>query len=346
MTVPSMAIQPIVTKCIEYWYGRQCHEIGGRWKESPLLEASRIGDETTVYLILLLHHTGATLSPKVSDLVPNHQARNIRKRNALHCAVAGSNLTIVELLLQFNKSYCSSFSASAPSEVSEENFPLVDMLAATDVRGETPIHAAVRGGNLEIVETILSAVSDSDQNGVRKMPLEGRESKLINYQNLNGDTPLHIASEGGSSNMYLGSCGRGTVTAIPPRLILSGCIPESSTKRNDHDAITDGENSSATGQEHGIQRDQHRRGMIEILIDQGADVAVGDREGATALHRAAAEGQLDVIRVMQSRDVEAAVLLCRSRDNFGRTPYDVAVAFGHESTARRLKEMEQSLPVF
>ena len=49
---PSDAVDPIVHKLIYFWYGRGIFDEGGRWKETPLLEAARTGDGALVVVQL------------------------------------------------------------------------------------------------------------------------------------------------------------------------------------------------------------------------------------------------------------------------------------------------------
>ena len=230
-------IDPIVHKLVDFWYGRSIFETsGGRWKETPLVEAARTGDETTCFLIveLLGGGTGAAgtgttartaafnkkeeavaattatatafadddsskedvdedFDGVIDDKTRLLQARNSRNRNALHCAVASSYIDIVRLLLR-----------NDPHSTTMK-------LAATDVHGETPIHAAVRTGNVALLELLLVSLSKS------KVPDDVHS--VLNMRNKDGETPLHLACRPFRPLLYYPNCTSLRILRLPRGLM-------------------------------------------------------------------------------------------------------------------------------
>jgi len=67
------------------------------------------------------------------------------------------------------------------------------------------------------------------------------------------------------------------------------------------------------------------------MLDEGADVNEGDYDRRTALHLAASEGQLDVVRLLIERGADVS-----ARDRWGGTPLDDARRHGHRAVEELL----------
>ncbi|HEV2863954.1 MAG TPA: ankyrin repeat domain-containing protein [Pyrinomonadaceae bacterium] len=74
----------------------------------------------------------------------------------------------------------------------------------------------------------------------------------------------------------------------------------------------------------------------EELLRSGADVNQQDEQGWTAVNFAAGRGDVAFIDLLAARGADP-VRVGRDR----RTPYMIALAAGHASAARRLKELEE-----
>lgn len=71
---------------------------------------------------------------------------------------------------------------------------------------------------------------------------------------------------------------------------------------------------------------------VEYLISQGADVNFCTRAmGSTALHRAAVQGHVEIVRILLGAGCDASI-----RDCDGMTAYDKALRTGHEEVCRLL----------
>ena len=407
-TTSSRIVDPLVNKIVKFWYGRTIFEHGGRWKETPLLEAARVGDETTCFLILELlfsmmsegETTTGTTTKTTSSLssssynktrccsssgkakldctttptvpstttttTPSHtntinccdheesasdtttttttttriilDARNIRNRNALHCAVASSNIGIARLLLTYEDKSCA-----------------IMMMNATDVRGDTPVHVAVRAGNVEMLQLLLESAASKNHernNNNHELPPEqyagqinnavrqrqelqqakGRDDDksrltvVVNMQNKQGESPLHIASERGSPPLSIRNC-----VSSPPTYSADSSSAFTQSEFCDN-GIAFTSTVPAISQYGQLQ---DRQTMVGLLLRYGSNIHSKDVNGSTPLHRAAAEGQLGVVRILLDYNSSASsrANIIQDRDNSGRTPLDVAKISGHESTA-------------
>ena len=326
---PSDAADPIVHKIIGFWYGRSIFEEGGRWKETPLLEAARTGDEAACFLLLevmgsiykkaygnvrvAMNSNPSTNSFRAivsSDISRILNARNVRNRNALHCAVAGSNLAIARLLLR-----CDKFGI---------------LMNAVDMRGETPVHAAVRAGNVEMLRLLLTADTGaptrSHQSGGESLhdPKVNTQT-ILNTQNKAGETPLHLASERGSTPLYNRNFSSLEdlleMKTYPAASSSWGCVATN--------IMVTSPCNSAKWIPSASSRGERRQTMVELLLRNGSSIHCKDTTGVTPLHRAASEGQLEVVRLLIDSGANAEL-----KDSAGRTPLDAARMCGHKTTAR------------
>ena len=77
-----------------------------------------------------------------------------------------------------------------------------------------------------------------------------------------------------------------------------------------------------------------RTGVIRVLLQRGADVnRQSDVDGSTAIHRAAFNNSIDVIRILMQHKAAAKV-----EDNHGRTPAGLARIWNYEEAVRIMKQ--------
>jgi ankyrin repeat protein len=72
-------------------------------------------------------------------------------------------------------------------------------------------------------------------------------------------------------------------------------------------------------------------GIMQMLLDHGADVSTRDAMGCTALHYAAKRGYVDHLRLLLTYKADPNV-----RDGEGNTPLHTAAAYGHSNCVRAL----------
>ncbi|ETV89338.1 hypothetical protein, variant 1, partial [Aphanomyces astaci] len=136
-------------------------------------------------------------------------------------------------------------------------------------KGQTPLHIASRFGHVSIVQYLLS---------LHAVP---------NFQDEEGNTPLHYASNELIAEVFLAHNGK--------------CNPNIPNNRGQvplHLAAMRGD-----------------IGVVSLLVHHGADITAVDEEGQTAFHVAAANGYASVVlvllkmsedRAMESKDIAAA----------------------------------------
>lgn len=71
---------------------------------------------------------------------------------------------------------------------------------------------------------------------------------------------------------------------------------------------------------------------VYYLLDKGANPSLGNNEGTTALHQAASQGHLTILKLLID---SGATVDCR--DNNGHIPLDLAQLWGHERCGRILR---------
>jgi 7,8-dihydropterin-6-yl-methyl-4-(beta-D-ribofuranosyl)aminobenzene 5'-phosphate synthase len=198
----------------------------------------------------------------------------------------------------------------------EENSALAN---AKNEEQETPLHSAVSGGHVDIVEFLIAAGADIDaQDSQKRTPLhlacyDGHRDiaeKLISHgANLearfaNGTTPLFWTVPGGHTEVF--------------KLLVK--------KGADIDVQTEnGANLLHSVAMYG-QKD-----MAKILIEKGADVNRRSDDGTAPVNYAAARGHKDVLELLidKGADVNAG-------DDRGYTPLRISVLLGKSEVVETL----------
>lgn len=177
-------------------------------------------------------------------------------------------------------------------------------------RGETPLHAAVRGQKDDALIARLVAggadVSARDARG--NTPLHtaawwGKDSTVrtllrlgapVNACNARGDTPLCVALQ--CEAAYPG-CG---YTLARVRALLEGGADV-------HAANELGRTALHEACEGYLQAYHQGAELVRILLDAGANPNAQDAEGNTALHLAARCGELDIARLLIDAGADPAL---------------------------------------
>lgn len=177
-------------------------------------------------------------------------------------------------------------------------------------RGETPLHAAVRGQKDDALIARLVAggadVSARDARG--NTPLHtaawwGKDSTVrtllrlgapVNARNARGDTPLCVALQ--CEAAYPG-CG---YTLARVRALLEGGADV-------HAANELGRTALHEACEGYLQAYHQGAELVRILLDAGANPNAQDADGNTALHLAARCGELDIARLLIDAGADPAL---------------------------------------
>lgn len=254
-------------------------------------------------------------------------------RTALH---AGNDVAIIEILLSSGVHIDTKdadgntplIMAAASANVDAVNY-LLTKGADQDVKGRlgrNTLHAAAQGGNVAIVETMLSL-------GLH-----------INSKDSVGDTPLIIASacgkleavclllQKGAKPLITGQFGRNPLhaaaqcghAAIIEKLLSRGAGMINSKDDNGNSPLK-------------IATTCGKREAVHFLLEAGADLSVNvkNRFNTSLLHAAAKGGDVEIIKTMLSRGLDA-----NSKDSNGRTPSMIAKLNGKTEAVALLLSKE------
>lgn len=230
-----------------------------------------------------------------------------------------------------------------------------DYVNSPDKDDMTALHYGTRYGNSEVVEELLN------------------RKAIPTTKNLDGDTPLHIASKyshgftdicqntnekeetKGQVDSEKTSTGKIIIALIKAQAEIDspnayGLTPlhyaamksniaavETLIKRN---ANVDAEDVNAMTPlllacVHGSQE------VIELLIDAKSDITKRDLRLNTVFHIVALRGEPEYLKMMLNHDKEAAKSALNKENNEGKTPLRMAVEGNHPQTLKKILELEK-----
>lgn len=191
-----------------------------------------------------------------------------------------------------------------------------EALAERDDEGLTPLMRALYDGRAEIVDVILARDPQLDvfeaaalgrTDDVRR--LLGRSKKRATAVSKDGFTALHLAAYFGQEDAAV--------------LLLDGGADIEARSKNRHLPSVTPLHSAAAGKSTAV---------AILLLDRGADPNAAQPGGWTALHQAAANGNLDLCRaLLEHKAKRSPVADDRSR------PLDFAIENRHHEIVRLLK---------
>ncbi|GAV64978.1 Ank_2 domain-containing protein/PGG domain-containing protein [Cephalotus follicularis] len=211
------------------------------------------------------------------------------------------------------------------------------MKQLTGKRDDTPLHSAVRGGDLGLVLGIISHCEDSELKA------------MLSKQNQSGETVLYVAAE----------CG---LVELLEELIKHYDVDSASTKaRNGYDAFHiaakqgnlevvkllmgaipafsvtfDSSNTTAL---HTAASQGHIE-VVNFLLENGSSVAnIARSNGKTALHSSARNGHLEIVKLLLSKDPGIA----KRKDKKGQTALHMAVKGQNVELVNELIKSDPSL---
>ncbi|KAK2993778.1 hypothetical protein RJ640_018068 [Escallonia rubra] len=170
-------------------------------------------------------------------------------------------------------------------------------------RGDSPLHLAVRGGNLGKVKEIFQKL---DEEGIKE---------LLSKKNQEGETALYVATENGHS-MVVGE--------FLKHLDLQTA---SIAANNGYDPF------------HVAAKQGHLEVLMELLHSFPNLVMTTDSTNSTALHTAAAQGHTEVVNLLLNADSNLAKI---ARSN-GKTVLHTAARMGHLEVAKSLLSKDPSI---
>jgi len=161
-----------------------------------------------------------------------------------------------------------------------------------------------------------------------------RDPKLIRAVDENGSTPLILAAYWAGAAEVKELLARGAdpnarndsgVAALIPAtdnletarlLVEAGADVTARTEAGDSALIVAARRAGAAR-------------VVAYLLDKGADISASTKDGATALHRAAESGDMDMLTLLLDRGADV-----NARRKSGRSPLASAVVFGHGAAVR------------
>ncbi|KAL9598746.1 MAG: hypothetical protein Q9219_004304 [cf. Caloplaca sp. 3 TL-2023] len=162
-------------------------------------------------------------------------------------------------------------------------------ITACDNEQDTPLHKAVRSGNLDTVKVLLEQATVHGNLELAEGLMERENNAQI--------TALHLAAIEGH-------------TAIADLLLARGAYKDVQTRRGSTPLFL-------------ALRNRHPK-TANLLLDHNVDVSLSDAKGFAPIHKAAENGLADMVKRLIERDVDVNSLSCNRS-----SPLHEAVYRGH-----------------
>lgn len=173
--------------------------------------------------------------------------------------------------------------------------------------GRRALHMAAENGHENMVSYLLTHHADANAESA-----DGQTPLQLALESKNGCIAQLLISEGADVNINFASGNTPLSVAPLAELLLR-------VKANPNGRLPDGRTSLHVAAEVGSDT-----GMITLLCDNGADLALGDDKLWTALHYAAHYGHGDVVSVLMEDKRTPKVF-----EKIGRTPLHAAIKQEH-----------------
>ncbi len=203
-----------------------------------------------------------------------------------------------------------------------------DLINAKNENGQTPLHIAASGGQLAVVEFLISQGAD------------------INLRQNNGATALHFACFGGHRDVVEWLIDNGADVnskdnngLTPLRVAVFRSNKEMIALLIEKGAALNArEENGATPLHEACIRGN--KDVVELLIEKGANIGIEDDSGNTPLHMASNYGHKEIIELLITKGTDV-----NQRNNRGDTPLHGAAWGNHKDAVEflLLKGAKQSL---
>ncbi|XP_030843240.1 ankyrin-1-like [Strongylocentrotus purpuratus] len=261
-------------------------------------------------------------------------------------AAKGDVLKIQSLIVSEDKSKgsggvdvnCSDASGKTPLHIASENGHLqtVEWLThhgakvnVIDANLQTSVHLCSKIGHLHVVELLVKEgadieICDKDEfTALHIASFEGHVdivkylvSKGAELERLANDywTPLNLALDGGhldiaeyllTKKANINRCGKGGCTAL-----------HTASQTGNIDGV---KYLTSHGAELDRSTEDGHLEVVEFLVNEGACIEIGNKDGVTALHRASFNGYLDIVKYLVSKGADLGKL-ANEEDHYDYLP--------------------------
>ncbi|KAL2070965.1 hypothetical protein VTL71DRAFT_13991 [Oculimacula yallundae] len=187
----------------------------------------------------------------------------------------------------------------------------IDLANTADENGIRPLHWAIYGGAIEVVIFLLE---EADVTVVNRM----------------GNTPLHIASARGNSEIVELLLGKeadvNAVNTYGRTPLHEACEEEDVESVRLLLAKTDNVNATDNSGETPLyiaSQFIYDHAVMKLLLENGADPNVGAEDGSTPLHEASARGEIEIMKLLLAKKANLNAV-----DKRGDTPFSLACEKG------------------
>ncbi|XVF08022.1 hypothetical protein REPUB_Repub06bG0189500 [Reevesia pubescens] len=208
----------------------------------------------------------------------------------------------------------------------------------TGKRDDTPLHSAVRAGDLELV---LEIISGGDEDGEVK--------DLLSKQNQSGETALYVAAECGYADLVKEMMKHYDIVLADVKARNGYDAFHIAAKQGDLEILKilmeanldlsmtfDSYNTTAL---HTAASQGHTE-VVNFLLEKGSNVtAIARSNGKTALHSAARNGHLEIVKALLSKEPGIATRI----DKKGQTALHMAVKGQNVEVVDELIKSDPSL---
>jgi ankyrin len=199
-------------------------------------------------------------------------------------------------------------------------------LTIKDSQSRTPFHLAVINGNLPVARALLEAGADVEavaKPGQKALSfaIESANAEMVTFLVQNGEADVHSACDG-----YV--CALMHAVKKADGYVLEALLNKSTASADVNRTDTQGRTclhilSNATATDI--------FDLLDLLIDNGADVGIEDRTGSTPLHEAAKAGSSVMVSSLLHYRADQHV-----QNHAGKTPLDLAKAKRHKEVVEIL----------
>lgn len=277
------------------------------------LEINSLLRGNTAAIHIAAENGSLSLIKCLKELGANMFAVNRQGRNALHVATQNGHMECVNYLIEIG--------------LKANDTPMVSIEKKKDIF--TPLHAACRGGNVEIVKKMVNENGDifargpNDETSLHYATINGSENCVrylieqridVHARTSNGFTAVHYASRDGQINLLkvLFECGGDLLAEVNEGSTYSKWTPIHFAASAYHEKVN----------------------CVKFLVENGVDVNLASKgDGATALQIAVRNGSLNLLRYL----VEWGADFLKKQDD-GKNTFQLAITVGDRRCLDFLKE--------